>query len=168
MKTFSLFIAVLALTAASLAVYAADPASSPSSGAVTAPAADDSAERLKLSKDLHDIRNIRERINAVVLDAAKTLRPEDREDFQKYVQLHLDIDALEQKSIAYAAEVYTVDELRAMVAYFGSAAGQSAETKGEVFGAKIGKDIIAQVDAAILAAKYDGVPETSLPKIKDK
>ena len=52
-----------------------------------------------------------------------------------------------------------------MISYFGSPDGQAAESKGAAFTSKIGKDIIKEIDAAILAAKYDGVPETSLPKI---
>ncbi len=155
MKTFSLLLAVLVLSFSALAVGAA-------------PAGDDKAERVKLSKDLHDIRNIRERIHATILEAANTIPPEDREDFQKYVQLRINYDALEEKSIQYAADVYTVPELKAMIAYFGSPDGQSAEAKGAVFSGKISKDIIAEVDAAILAAKYDGVPAEHLPKINGK
>lgn len=124
----------------------------------------DKAERIRLSKDLHDIRNIRDRINATILDAANAIPPEEREDFQKYVQLKVDYDALEAKSVSYAADVYTAPELKAMIAYFGSADGRSAEAKGQIFVDKITKDIIAQVDAAILAAKYDGAPDNLLPK----
>lgn len=128
------------------------------------PAVDDKAERVNLSKDLHDIRNIRDRINGTIAGVAETLPPEDREDFSKYVQLKIDYDALEKKSIDYAAEIYSVPELKAMIAYFGSADGQSAEAKGGDYADKIGKDIMKDIDAAILAAKYDGVPEKSLPK----
>lgn len=128
----------------------------------------DMEERIKLSKDLHDIRNIRERINMTIQEAANAVPPVDREDFQKYVQLHVDYNTLEQKSIQYAAEVYTAPELKAMIAYFGSADGQSAEAKGEEFGSKIAKDIFAEIDKAITAAKYDGVPETSLPQTPGK
>ncbi len=59
-------------------------------------------------------------------------------------------------------------ELRAMIAYFGSPDGQSAEAEGELFADKIGKDVTKEIDAAILAAKYDGVPEKSLPKVQKK
>lgn len=129
------------------------------------PAADDRAERIKLSKDLHDIRNIRDRINETIAGVAQTLPPGDQESFAKYVQLHVDYDALEKKSIDYAAQVYTAPELRAMISYFGSADGRSAEEKGGSYAEKIGKDIMKDIDAAITAAKYDGVPEDSLPKI---
>ena len=124
----------------------------------------DRAERINLSKDLHDIRNVRERINATILQAAETIPPADREDFQRYVQLRVNYDALEEKSIGYAAEVYSADELRAMIAYFGSPAGKSAEAKGAQFGEMIADAIIKEIDAAILAAKYEGIPPESLPQ----
>lgn len=125
---------------------------------------DDMAERVRLSKDLHDIRNIRERINYTVSGIAEVMPPEDRADFEEYVRGHVNFDALEKKSIQYAAEVYTVPELKAMIAYFGSADGQSAEAKSEEFGKMISKDISKEIDAAILAAKYDGVSPKSLPQ----
>lgn len=155
MKKISVLLTLVVLSLSVVAVSAATPT-------------DDKAERVRLSKDLHDIRNIRERINGIIASAADTIPPADREDFQRYVQLKVDYDALEAKSIAYAADIYTVPELKAMIAYFGSADGQSAESKGAAFSDKISKDIIAEVDAAILAAKYDGVPDEHLPKIQGK
>ncbi len=126
----------------------------------------DMAERIRLSKDLHDIRHIRDRINETITSASAMVPEGDRADFEQYVQSHVDYDALEEKSIHYAAEVYTVPELKAMIAYFGSPDGQSAEAKGEIFAEKIGKDVTKEIDAAILAAKYDGIPEKPLPKTK--
>jgi hypothetical protein len=124
----------------------------------------DKAERVKLSKDLHDLRKTRDRINNMISSVADAVPPADKEDFQRYVQLKIDYDALEQKSIAYAADIYTIPELKAMIAYFGSPDGQAAEAKGEAFTNKIAPDIIKEIDAAIMAAKYDGVPDASLPK----
>lgn len=155
MTKLSVLLACVVLSLSVVAVSAATPAN-------------DKAERVRLSKDLHDIRNIRERINGIIAGAADTIPPADREDFQRYVQLKVDYDALEAKSVEYAAEIYTVPELKAMIAYFGSPDGQSAESKGGVFSDKISKDILEQVDAAILAAKYDGVPEEHLPKINKR
>lgn len=154
MKKLSLFLC-LAVLSVSCGVALADPAST-----------GDRAERIRLSKDLHDIRHIRDRINDTIAEAAQSIPPADREDFQKYVQLHVDYDALEKKSIDVAADVYTVPELKAMIAYFGSDAGKAAEAKSADYAGKIGPDILKQIDAAITSAKYDGVPDSSLPKIR--
>jgi hypothetical protein len=155
MKKIILILACAALSLSTFSVFAA-------------PAANDKAERVRLSKDLHDIRNIRERINATIAAAAESVPAADREDFAKYIQLHIDYDALEAKSVQYVADVYTVPELKAMIAYFGSADGQSAEAKGAIYSDKIGGDIAREIDAAILAAKYDGVSETVIPKTSSK
>ena len=120
--------------------------------------ADDSAERLTLSKELHDIRHIRDSIQRDIEAYAKRVPAADREDFMRYVALKIDFNALEQKSIQYAADVYTAPELRAMIAYYGSADGQSAELKGSVYGSKIAKDIRREIDAAIMAAKLGPAP----------
>lgn len=160
MKKFSLLLAVcLLMTGASIGAM---------NSFAAPPAKDDMAERIRLSKDLHDIRHIRDRINDTIKSAADTIPDADRADFEKYVQLHVNYDALEAKSIQYAAEVYTAPELRAMITYFGSPDGQSAEAKGSAFADKIGKDITKEIDAAILSAKYDGAPEKSPPPTKEK
>lgn len=151
MKKLSLYVVLAALGIASFSALAATPVK------------DDKAERLELSKELHDIRNIRERINATVSAVAETIPPADREDFERYIQLKMDYDALEDKSVRYAADIYAANELKAMIAYFGSPDGQSAEAKGAAFADKIAKDIGKEIDAAVIAAKYDGVPESALP-----
>lgn len=153
MKNFYLLVAVFLLLTGSMDSFAD-------------PVKDDMAERIRLSKDLHDIRHMGDRIREMIDLAAAAVPPEDRVDFERYVQLKIDVDGLESKSIQYAAEVYTAPELKAMIRYFGSPDGQSAEAKGETFTNKIGQEITKEIDAAILAAKYDGVPEKSLPKIK--
>ena len=152
-----LFLLLLTLTCVGLSIGAAFAAD---------PVKNDVAERIRLSKDLHDIRHIRDQINDTIKSAAGSVPEADRADFEKYVQLHVDYDALEAKSIQYAAEVYTVPELKAMITYFGSADGQSAEAKGNIFAEKIGKDVTKEIDAAILAAKYDGVQDK--PAAADK
>lgn len=119
----------------------------------------DLQERLKLSQELHDIRKIRDRINDMIEAMADAAAPEDRDGFIKYIGLKVDFDKLEQASITYAAETYTVPELKAMIAYFGSVDGQSAEAKGELYSAKINKDIMKEVDAAMMAAKLGETPE---------
>lgn len=121
----------------------AEPATSP-----------DMKERLALARDLHDIRRIKDRIMDDIDRAAESLPPVERESFKKYFELSVDFDALEQKSITYTADIYTVPELKAMISYFGSPEGQSAEAKSGEYGEKLGGDVQKEIDKALMAAKY--------------
>lgn len=119
--------------------------------------ADERGERLALSRELHDIKRVKDRVLADIETLSQSLPLTEREDFKKYMELNVDFDALEQKSIEYAADIYTVPELKAMIAYFGSDVGRSAEAKGEEYGAKFGSDVQKEIDKAIMAAKFDKI-----------
>lgn len=119
---------------------------------------DDAKERLALAKDLHDIRHIRDAIHADIENYAQQIPQGDRENFMRYVALKINFDALEQLSIAYTAEIYTATEMRAMIAYYGSPDGQSAEAKGALYGPKIAKDVQKEIDAAVMSVKLGETP----------
>ncbi len=119
---------------------------------------DDVKERLALAKDLHDIRHIRDAIHADIEGYAQQIPQGDREDFMRYVALKINFDKLEQLSIAYTADIYTVPEMRAMIVYYGSPDGQSAEAKGAIYGPKIAKDVQKEIDAAVMSVKLGDDP----------
>lgn len=121
------------------------------------PPPSDHEERLALSHELHDIRRVRERILEDVGNISMSLPEVEREDFRKYIELSIDFDALEKKSVEYAADIYTAQELRAMISYFGSPEGRSAETKSREYGEKFGADVRKEIDKALMAAKFDKV-----------
>ncbi|MEK7801588.1 MAG: hypothetical protein AAB276_03955, partial [Pseudomonadota bacterium] len=58
----------------------------------------------------------------------------------------------------YTADIYTVPEMRAMIAYYGSPDGQSAEAKGAIYGPKIAKDVQKEIDAAVMSVKLGDDP----------
>lgn len=122
---------------------------------------DSMEERLALSQELHDIRRVKDKILKDIDAISQSVPALEREDFKIYIETHMDFDDLEQKSIRYAAETFTVPELKAMIAYFGSDVGKSAEAKTEAYGARLGRDIQSQIDKALMAAKFDNV--NSLP-----
>lgn len=128
---------------------------------VSAAKTDDMAERLRLSRELHDVRHIRNKIDDMIGAMSKTMPLQDREDFMTYMSESMNYDKLEEASIKYAAETYTAPELQAMIAYFGSPDGQSAESKGEVYIEKISKDISKEIDAAMLAVKLKERPQST-------
>ncbi|HNQ92257.1 MAG TPA: hypothetical protein PKI93_04925 [Alphaproteobacteria bacterium] len=125
---------------------------------------DDHAERMALSRELHDIKKVKEQVLGDIDNIAQSLPMNEREDFKKYMELHVDFDALEQKSIEYAADTYTIHEFKAMIAYFGSNEGRSAEAKGGEYAAKFGPEVQKEIDKAIMAAKFDKIGGSSHPE----
>lgn len=129
--------------------------------AVLAPesiSADEMAERVRLSTELHDIRNIRDSVNATVEAHAKRLPERQREGYMRAIELSLDYDKIEQVSINEAAKVFTPAEFRAMIAYFGSPEGRSAEQKMGVYSKKVVAEVQKSIDAALMASKLGEVP----------
>lgn len=110
--------------------------------------------RIRLSEEFHDIRPMRDAVNRNLEEYAKGLPEEEREEFLRYVQLHIDYDKLEEFSIQKMAEVYTVPEMKAMIAYFGSADGKSAEAKGSAYTSQISPYIAKAIDSALMDTRY--------------
>lgn len=130
---------------------------------VVSQASDDLQNRLALARELHDIKHVKDHIRETITAASVNLPVVEREDFKKYMELKIDFDDLEKKSIQYTAEIYTAAELQAMIDYFGSTEGRSAEVKGEEYAKKFGAEVRKTIDQAIMAAKFDNV-DSSLPK----
>ncbi|MCB9984229.1 MAG: hypothetical protein H6864_00900 [Micavibrio sp.] len=121
------------------------------------PQVDDAQERLQLSRELHDIKRVKESVLQNIDNVARSLPRHEQEDFKKYIELNVNFDDLEEKSIAIAAKTYTIAELKAMIAYFGSNEGRSAEAKGREYGEKFGIEMEREINKAIAAAKFDEV-----------
>lgn len=123
-------------------------------------------ERLALSRELHDIRRVKDMVIRDIETISKQLPPTEQLDFQKYMELKVDFDELEEKSIEIAANVYTAAELRAMIAYFGSDVGRSAEQKGAQYSESFGKEVQKKIDEALMATKFDNLDH--LPRSEQK
>lgn len=110
-------------------------------------------ERLRLAADFDDIRPVRDQINVDVQRMANLLVAEERDDFMKYVQVRLSYDKLEELSIQTMAKIFTVPELKAMIAYYGSPEGKSADAKVPAYTAIIAPEVRKHLDAAVMDAK---------------
>lgn len=156
-----------ALAASSSPVPATAPAAVPAQVVAPAPEAipaEEMAERVKLSTELHDIRNIRDSVNVTVQAHAKRLPEKQREGYMRAIELSLDYDKIEQVSINEAAKVFTPAELKAMIGYFGSPEGRSAEQKMGVYSKKVVAEVQRGIDAALMASKLGEVPAAGVPK----
>ncbi|OIN85466.1 MAG: hypothetical protein AUJ12_09140 [Alphaproteobacteria bacterium CG1_02_46_17] len=129
--------------------------------------ADEYKERLALSRELHDVRRVKEHILQDIDNIAQSLPFTEREDFKKYIELNVDFDKLEDESIKISADTYTVPEFKAMLAYFGSKEGRAAEAKSARYGAQFGPKIQEQIDKALMASKFENTNQLprSLPNI---
>lgn len=124
-----------------------------SSVSVPALNAEEKAERLKLAADFADIKPIREAVDRDIENATMGMGDDEKEQFMRFVQLRINYDKIEHDSINLMAEMFTVAELKAMIAYYGSKEGQSAENKARDYTAKIGPLVSSAIDGAMMDAK---------------
>lgn len=73
-----------------------------------------------------------------------------RDEFISRMQVAVDYDRIEALALQIMADLYTVPELQAMITYYGSAAGQSAESKAKDLRAKIAPELKAMLDHGVL------------------
>ena len=118
--------------------------------------ASEQRERIKFATEFHDVRPIRAAIDQDIQKYADTLPESDRENFMKFIQVRIDYDEIEELSIQKMAEIYTVPELKAMIAYFGSPEGKSAEAKGAEYMSKVAPEINSAIDSALMDAQLGG------------
>ncbi len=101
-----------------------------SSGAVMAQDADGNIERkTELSEELHTVWGVRDDLKGLVDSIAEKIPAEKRSEFLDYMDEVMDYDAIQELSVNTAVETFTEAELEAMVDYYTSDLGQSAEQK---------------------------------------
>jgi hypothetical protein len=121
--------------------------------------ADDARERLKLATEFHDIRPLRDNINAGIENLAQGFGGQARENFITNMKLRINYDDLESQSIKIMADVFTVEELNAMIAYYGSAVGKAAEAKATTYQTQFTPVVRKALDAALAAEKFGEKPQ---------
>ncbi len=167
MKAFntwaSLFLAVLLIFFSPLlSAYAEgnNPASSPvssaSSGRITR---EIFQERLVLAGKFHDVRPVRPMIENAIERTVSRLPLKDQIPFRKAVDSALDYDAFVEESVRAMASVFTVAELEAMIAYYGSEAGRSSMQKMSAYGDLMAPKITGLLDEALMVVRTGPLPD---------
>lgn len=136
----------------------ADPVSEPAPVAAPAIPAEEMKERTKLATDYHDLVDIREIINKDIASGAAALNPEEQEKYMTAIQVRIDYDKIEQLSIAAMANTFTVPELKALIAYFGSPEGKSSQAKMGQYIDQVSPEVRKAIDAALVDAQFGGQP----------
>ena len=117
------------------------------------PAPDTQEKRLRLAERMHEIWSMRERINAALKSMAQRYPEEERDSFMNAMQLAMDYSRIEEASIDAMVNTFTTAELQAMVDYYGSKSGQSAEDKRSIYQDRIQPVIQKMIDKAMMAYK---------------
>jgi len=110
-------------------------------------------ERLKLSQEMHEIWPIRPKIERALDAISVQIDAPNRLKFKSTMRKAIDFDVLEQGSIDAMADIYTVKELGAMIAFYGSKEGRSVSYKTDDYEKALQPIMTQMVDKALLDLK---------------
>lgn len=114
----------------------------------------DMAKRIELAQKMHDIWPTREKVENAILYVSRNVPPAERQNFVKAMEFSIDYAAIEGESIKTMAETFSLEELTAMLDYYGSESGQSAESKRDDYIEKLRPRIETYVDKAFTEYRY--------------
>lgn len=144
---FSVFL--LALLCGAFPVYAqTETVATPTE---TEKPADDYDIRMELSKEYHQLRPVKPVIDSTIEKYAQISLPsEQQKGFVASIKRMVNYGAIQHFSIKTAADIFTAQELQAMIDYYSSPAARSAEAKMDQYQDKIAPEIIKMLDSALM------------------
>lgn len=106
-------------------------------------------QRQKLATELHGVWKLQEKVAEFITQISASAPPSQRQQLETYLRQALDPVKIENISITSAAETFTIEEMQAMLSYYTSPEGISAESKREAYEAKVFPEIQKLMDKAI-------------------
>lgn len=120
-------------------------------------AEDDFDRRLLLAKEMLDIRPARQQLeNAVdsyINNYMFTQSEKDQQAVRSALLSKVNAKALEKLSVDAYAEIFTLQELKAMVEYYSKAEARSAADKQSLLSQRIAPEIVRMLDQAIMRSR---------------
>lgn len=117
-----------------------------------------SENRLALAHEMHQIWPIRTRMEDALDGIVKNFPEEKRAAILAAMRKSINYDLLEQESVKAMAEIFTEDELKAMVAFYSSDAGRSVSAKTNDYEEALRPVMTKMLDKAIMDAKMGAQP----------
>ena len=117
---------------------------------------EDAVKRMELSKQLHEIKPIKPRIDRSIDQIASHLKQADQRTFAVTVKRILNYKAIETASIKAMAEIYTVPELEAMIEYYSKPEARSAAEKQDEYQDRLSPEITKMMDQALMEMRTGG------------
>lgn len=121
-------------------------------------APDTDTARVALAQQMHDIWPVRPRVEAALNVIAETLPEENRLAFKAQMRKSIQFDLLEQESVKAMADIFTQDELKKMVEFYGSSEGRSISAKTEDYEIALRPVLMRMMDRALLDTRLGGTP----------
>ena len=118
----------------------------------------DFERRLELAEQLQEFRPAREQVDNAIDQYVSRISPQRRETYRAALKNILNYKALERISIDAYADVFTAEELTAMVEYYSKPEARSAADKFDEYGAQVYPEIVRMLDQAMIRAKTGGAP----------
>ena len=110
----------------------------------------DEQERLTLSGKMHEIWPIRTRVEAALNSIAESVPEERQTEVKAAMRKAIKFDQLEEESIKAMAETFTVEELQAMIDFYGSDTGKAISAKTQDYELALRPIMTKMIDAAML------------------
>ena len=110
-------------------------------------------ERLELSRKMHEIWPIRPKIENALEVVSQQVELTRRLEFKSGMRKAIQYDALEEASIDAMADIFTADELKAMINFYGSKEGRSVSFKTADYEKALIPLMTQMVDKALLDLK---------------
>jgi len=114
--------------------------------------------RYELSEQMHEIWPVRPKVENALNVVARQAPEDERLAFKAAMRKAIQFDKLEEESIEAMADIFTVEELEAMVAFYGSPEGRSVSEKTDDYQAAIRPVIARMMDGALLDVRTGNVP----------
>lgn len=140
------FAALLILTCLSLLPVSVQAQDAAAKTAVTS----DAAKRTELATEIHKHFNVQERLFRSMESVTNLMSPSQQREFWGKINTTMTKERLNAVSIPVMADTFTVPELQAMLTYYGSQAGQSAEQKRPDYETKAMDGFRKLIDEAVV------------------
>lgn len=110
----------------------------------------DDKERLALAEKMHEIWPIRTRMENAI-DAVSQQFPEERRaEVKSAMRKSIQYDQLEEESIKAMATIFSTEELKAMIDFYGSETGRAISAKTPDYEAALTPALTKMMDKAML------------------
>lgn len=115
---------------------------------------DDYEERLNLSRKMHEIWPVRPKVETALDIFAEQIEPQERASFKAAMRKAIKFKALEEASVDAMADIFSIKELEAMIAFYGSKEGRSVSHKTGDYEKALEPVLIEMIDKALLNVKF--------------